>query len=262
LDKIPEIDDAEDWDKDVVDLDKDRDEEEEEAGSSESEEEEDAMLDANLAPPDPGDALADTFAGRPIKVKANPRCRACGATGHKWPTCKKKDVAFILSNLRIVPKIAVADPALDGPRAPRAPVAAAVAAVRPAPRHVARALAELPGPEVAEATVAAVAAPAAVKVTVAVEERPSVVDDALAVGESAARGRRPAIDRIGSAPVRPAKALRLDAASTREQCPECGAAVERAEGWRLTVRLCKSCDRLVHLACATRGRDFVCSQCK
>jgi hypothetical protein len=119
----------------------------------------------------------------------------------------------------------------------------------------------LPGPEVASAKVA-VAAPAAPKVAVAAKERSSVADDALAVDKSAARGRRPAVDRAVSASAPPAKALRADAADVCEQCPECGVAVDRADGWRLTVTLCKSCDRLVHLACATRGRDFVCSQCK
>jgi hypothetical protein len=260
LDEIPEIDDADGLDEDV-DLDEDGDEEEEEAGSGESEEGEDAMQEANLAPPDPGDALADTFAGRPVKEKAPPACRACGATGHKWPTCKKKDVMFILANMRVIPKPAMAVPALQGPPAPRG-LTAAVAVARPAPRSIARALAELPGPEVALAPVAAVAVPAAPKVDAAAKERPSVADGVLAVDKSAARGRRPAVDRAVSVATPPAKALRAGAAGAREQCPECGAVVERAEGWRLTVTMCNSCDRLVHLACVTRGRDFVCSQCK
>jgi hypothetical protein len=168
---------------------------------------------------------------------------------------------FILGNLGVIPKVTVADPALEGPTAPRAPAVPA-ALTRTAPRLVARALAQLPGTDVASAAAVVAATPALPKVAVTAEERASGVDGALAVDNTAARGRRRAVDRAAATPTRLAKALCVDSAGACEYCPVCNAAVEHAEGWRLTVRLCISCERFVHLACATRGRNFVCSTCK
>jgi len=220
--------------------------EDEEDGSSSGDDEA-----ADLAPPNPGDALADTAGGRKVKVRASPRCRACGGAGHKWPTCKNKDVLYILARMHIIPEApAVATIAAERQRpevaAPPAPAARIVA------MRVVQLVASLPDP-------VAVAIVGAARPVGSAQPLPPVAASAVgtaAIPESKRQKRGGAIfPRLSSLP--PGVAAAEDS-----PCPQCNVGTVGGEGWRLTVTTCAGCGRNVHVGCATKGRNIICSLCK
>lgn len=190
-----------------------------------SDQEEAAAVADNLAPPDPGDALMDTRAGRDVTFKRPPQCGTCGNRGHRWPSCKDKSVEFVLANLGAIPPV---DPAL-GNRLNRLPPPPPPPRLMPVQRALSPA-SQPPTPEVITERPADLPSPSP----------PESHEPVASANHTLAAEKRPKMIRA---------------------CTECEEELPQGSGWRQLVVKCRSCSvEYAHTACVA-ARHFRCSTC-